>query len=56
MKSAKELKDISIIILTTRGQEEDQRKGIELGARAYIPKPINASDFINTVKEVLMVK
>lgn len=56
IKSAKELQDIAIIILTTKGQEEDQKKGLELGAQAYIPKPINATNFLKTVKEVLKIK
>ena len=56
IKSANDHKDTLTIILTTKGQEEDQKKGIELGANAYIPKPINATVFIKTVKEVLKIK
>jgi len=56
IKSAQELQEITIIILTTKGQEEDQKKGLELGAHAYIPKPINATYFLKTVKEVLKIK
>jgi len=53
VKSNSELQDIPVIILTTKGQQEEQKKGLELGAQAYIPKPINASDLLKTVKEIL---
>ncbi len=53
IKSATELKDTYTIIVTTKGQEEDQKKGMELGASAYISKPITAGALLNAVKRGL---
>jgi two-component system chemotaxis response regulator CheY len=42
-----------IIIITTEGAEEDRRRGLALGADAYLPKPIDAGDLVYTVTDVL---
>jgi signal transduction histidine kinase/DNA-binding response OmpR family regulator len=41
IKSSLEISDIPVIILTYKFSDEDQRKGLEMGADAYIPKPFN---------------
>ena len=46
-------KDIPIIIITTEGAQEDRQRALALGANAYITKPIQAPQVINTVKELL---
>ena len=40
-KVRKEGLDIPIIIVTTMGSEKDRDLGIELGANAYVTKPVN---------------
>jgi two-component system, chemotaxis family, chemotaxis protein CheY len=35
---------IPIIIVSTEGKEEDTRKGLDLGAKAYLKKPFQPSD------------
>ena len=47
------LKDIPIIIITTKGADEDRERGLALGANAYIPKPIQASSLMQTVRKLL---
>jgi two-component system chemotaxis response regulator CheY len=47
------LKDIPIIIITTKGADEDRERGLALGANAYIPKPIQASALMQTVRKLL---
>jgi two-component system chemotaxis response regulator CheY len=47
------LKDIPIIIITTRGADEDRERGLALGANAYISKPIQASALMQTVRKLL---
>lgn len=47
------LRDIPIIIITTEGAEEDRERGMALGANAYIAKPIQSSQLIRTVSELL---
>ena len=46
-------KAVPVIIITTEGGEEDRQRALALGANAYITKPIQAPQVINTVKELL---
>jgi len=46
-------KTLPIIIVTTEGAEEDRKRGLALGADAYIPKPIQPSDLLKTVTSLL---
>ena len=46
-------KEIPIVIITTEGAQEDRERALALGANAYITKPIQAPQVINTVKELL---
>jgi two-component system chemotaxis response regulator CheY len=48
-----ELRDIPIIIITTEGADEDRERGLALGANAYIAKPIQSSQLIRTISELL---
>jgi two-component system chemotaxis response regulator CheY len=42
-----------IIIITTEGGAEDRQRALNLGANAYITKPIQAPQVISKVKELL---
>jgi two-component system chemotaxis response regulator CheY len=44
-----------IVVVTTEGATEDRRRALELGANAYITKPIQAPDVITTVKRLLAI-
>ena len=46
-------KDMPIIIVTTEGAEEDRRRGLALGANAYIPKPVQPSELLKTITSLL---
>lgn len=48
-------KDVPIVIITTEGASEDKRRALELGANAYITKPIQAPQVIAKVKELLKI-
>ncbi len=45
--------DMPIIIVTTEGADEDRKKGLSLGANAYLTKPVQTTQLISTVKELL---
>jgi len=45
--------DVPIIIVTVRGDEEDQAKGLEMGADDYIVKPFSPRDLVARVNAVL---
>ena len=46
-------KDTPIVIITTEGSQEDRQRALQLGANAYITKPIQAPQVIAKVKELL---
>ena len=49
-------KDTPIIIITTEGSQEDRQRALQLGANAYITKPIQAPQVIATVKQLLKIE
>ena len=44
---------VPIIVVTTKGGEADRDKGLELGANAYLTKPINGLQVVKTVSDLL---
>ncbi len=46
-------KDIPIIMITTEGAEEDRKRAMEIGANAYLPKPIQTQELIRLVTKQL---
>ena len=46
-------KTLPIVIVTTEGAEEDRKRGLALGANAYVPKPIQPSVLLKTVASLL---
>jgi two-component system chemotaxis response regulator CheY len=44
-----------IIVITTEGSSEDRKRALDLGANAYITKPIQAPQVIAKVKELLKI-
>jgi two-component system, chemotaxis family, chemotaxis protein CheY len=49
-------KDIPIMIVTTEGSAEDRQRALQLGANAYVTKPIQAPQVITKVKELLKIQ
>ncbi len=48
-------KDVPIMIITTEGSAEDRQRALQLGANAYITKPIQAPQVLSKVKELLNI-
>ena len=46
-------KNVPIVIVTTESAEGDRRRALDLGANAYITKPIQAPQVIAKVKQLL---
>ena len=44
-----------VVVVTTEGATEDRKRAMDLGATAYITKPIQAADVITTVKRLLEI-
>lgn len=53
IKKDKEMHNISIIMLTAKGEELDKILGLELGADDYITKPFSVRELMARVKAVL---
>ena len=46
-------KELPIILLTARGEEEDKVRGLEIGADDYVTKPFSPKELIARIKAVL---
>ena len=46
-------KSMPIIIITTEGAKEDRERGLALGADAYISKPIQSSNLLKVINDLL---
>ena len=53
MKSNPTYKDIPVVVITTEGAKEDREKGLALGAKAYITKPVQTTGLLRVVKDIL---
>lgn len=53
IKSDSTCNDIPVIILTARGQEHDKKIGKEVDADAYIIKPFESKELLETVDKLL---
>lgn len=53
LKTDETTKDIPIIMLTARGEEDDRIRGLEVGADDYITKPFSPRELIARIKAVL---
>ena len=52
IRSEPSLKTIPVVMLTSSREEPDLKKCYELGANAYVVKPVDFEDFIEAVKQV----
>lgn len=53
LKRDSSYKDLPIILLTARGEEEDKIRGLEIGADDYITKPFSPKELIARIKAVM---
>lgn len=56
LKADEQTRNIPVIFLTARTQEEDERRGLEIGAEDYVTKPISAPIVLARVKTHLSLK
>jgi CheY-like chemotaxis protein len=52
MKEAPELADIPVVMLSSSCEELDLEKARQLGASAYVVKPVRFKDFVDAVKTI----
>lgn len=55
LRGKPEYVNVPIVVVTTESAEVDRRRAMELGASAYLVKPVQAQDVIDTAKLLLNV-
>ncbi|MEM7616719.1 MAG: phosphate regulon transcriptional regulator PhoB, partial [Pseudomonadota bacterium] len=53
LRARSETRDIPVIMLTARGEEEDRIRGLEQGADDYVTKPFSMSELVARMRAVL---
>jgi len=53
MRQHEGLAATKVVMLTAKGREAEKKKGLELGADAYIPKPFSTHELVETVRSLL---
>lgn len=53
LKSQEKHRNIPVIMLTSRSEEEDRKIGMEVGADAYLVKPFRTEELLARIKELL---
>lgn len=53
LKTSPVTKDIPLIMLTARGEEEDRVRGLDVGADDYVTKPFSPRELVARMKAVL---
>lgn len=47
------LADITIVMLTAKGQESDRVRGLEVGAHRFVTKPFDPDEILDLAREIL---
>ncbi len=53
VRADQSLSEVRILMLTAKGREAEVKKGLALGADAYIPKPFSTQELVAKVKTLL---
>lgn len=53
LRQAKENAAVPIVVITTESAAEDRQKAMDLGASAYLCKPVQAKEVMDTVRSLL---
>lgn len=56
LKTNSNTKTIPVVICSTKGTDADKLWGSMLGADAYLPKPINQQELIQTIQQLLGIR
>lgn len=54
MKESEAMRDIPVIVLSARAQEEDIQRAMELGAADYMAKPFRPHELLAVIERVLL--
>ncbi len=52
LRASENTRDIKIMMITARAQEEDKRRGLGIGVDAYLTKPFDPAELIQVVRDL----
>ena len=53
VRSNPALADVTIVMLTAKGQESDRVRGLEMGAHRFVTKPFDPDEILDLAREIL---
>lgn len=53
VRNQSDFADLPVLMLTAKGREAEMKKGLSLGANAYIAKPFSTHELVAKVNELL---
>jgi two-component system OmpR family response regulator len=53
LRSEAETRDLPVLILTAKGQQQDRRIAEELGADGFVTKPYSNAEVVGAVRQLL---
>jgi DNA-binding response OmpR family regulator len=53
LRKHEKLASVKVIMLTAKGQSLDKKKGLDVGADAYLTKPFGADELLQTIESAL---
>lgn len=53
LRADKATENLPVLVLTAKGQQQDQRTAMDLGASAFISKPYSNAEVVETVRELI---
>ncbi|NEP50471.1 MAG: response regulator, partial [Moorea sp. SIO3C2] len=56
LKTNANTQTIPVVICSTKGTDADKLWGSMLGADAYLPKPVNQQELIQTIQQLLGIR
>ena len=55
LRSAEDLADIPVLMLTARGQTKDRKLAEQMGANQFMTKPFSNTEVLETVRELVSI-
>ncbi|MEU0521795.1 response regulator [Streptosporangium sp. NPDC006007] len=54
LRDNEETRHIKVLLITARAQEDDRRRGMDIGVDAYLTKPFDPAELIQVVRDLAL--
>lgn len=54
LRGNEETRHIKVLLITARAQEDDRRRGMDIGVDAYLTKPFDPAELIQVVRDLAL--